>query len=228
MIIPKILPKRRTLHAAATPVAAPFLLCFGFGTPPAHAQGLTGPGKTILQPSLVVQGKKVTAPKPQNPPAGDAKSTELPPRVPYTAAEALVAAIPGMPEARFWADSEADVRNALPQEPGAWLIISSGGSDGASGAGLLNGLTAAGKRPDYAVVTGVSTGALMAPFIFAGQRFDAALHKAYTEVTAADVFEAGGSTGESFVDSWPLREFIAKQITPQLMGDIAAAHRAGR
>jgi hypothetical protein len=228
MIIPKILPKRRTLHAAATLVAAPFLLCFGFGTPPAHAQGLTGPGKTILQPSLVVQAKKVTTPKPQNPPAGEAKSTELPPRVPYTAAEALVAAIPGMPDARFWADSEADFRGALPQDPGPWLILSSGGSDGAFGAGLLNGLTATGKRPDYAVVTGVSTGALMAPFVFAGPHYDAALHKAYTEVTAADVFEAGGSTGESFVDSWPLRDFIGKQITPQLIADVAAAHRAGR
>ena len=44
--------------------------------------------------------------------------------------------------------------------------------------GLLNGLTAAGKRPDYAVVTGVSTGALMAPFAFAGQHYDEALRKA--------------------------------------------------
>ncbi len=46
--------------------------------------------------------------------------------------------------------------------------------------------------------------------------------------TAADVFEAGSTSGESFVNSWPLRDFIAKQITPELMADIAAAHRAGR
>jgi hypothetical protein len=93
---------------------------------------------------------------------------------------------------------------------------------------LLNGLSAAGKRPDYAVVTGVSTGALMAPFIFAGKQYDDALRKAYTEVSAADIFEAGSSTGESFVNSWPLKDLIAKQITPQLMADVAAAHRAGR
>jgi predicted acylesterase/phospholipase RssA len=226
MIILKTLPKRRTSRAAAL-FAAPFLVTFGFATAPAQAQGLTGPGKTISQPHLVVQAaKKVTAPKTQPPSEG--KSTELPPRVPYTTAEALVAAIPGMPDARFWADSEADFKAALPADPGPWLILSSGGSDGAFGAGLLNGLTAAGKRPDYSVVTGVSSGALMAPFIFAGQRYDAALHEAYTEITAADVFEAGGSTGESFVDSWPLRDFITKQITPQLIADIAAAHRAGR
>ena len=91
-----------------------------------------------------------------------------------------------------------------------------------------SGLSAAGKRPDFAVVTGVSSGALMAPFVFAGARYDEALRdEAYTKITAADVFEAGGSS-ESFVNSWPLRDFIAKQITPALIADIAAEHRRGR
>jgi predicted acylesterase/phospholipase RssA len=85
----------------------------------------------------------------------------------------------------------------------------------------------AGKRPDYAVVTGVSSGALMAPFVFAGSKYDAALQAAYTKVSAADIFEVGG-TGESFVDSWPLKDLIAKEITPDLLTEIAAAHRAGR
>ena len=133
-----------------------------------------------------------------------------------------------MPDARFWADSEADFKAALPARPGPWLVLSSGGADGAFGAGLLTGLSAAGKRPDYAVVTGVSTGSLMAPFAFAGSRYDEAFRKAYTEVTAADIFEAGSSTGESFVNSWPLRDLIAKQVTPALLDDIAAAHRSGR
>ncbi len=77
------------------------------------------------------------------------------------------------------------------------------------------------------MVTGVSTGALMAPFVFAGPHYDDALRAAYTKITAADIFEVG-STGESFVDSWPLKELIAKQITPALLADIAAAHRSGR
>ena len=118
-------------------------------------------------------------------------------------------------------------RDALPAQPGPWLILSSGGEDGAFGAGLLNGLTAAGKRPEYSVVTGVSTGALIAPFAFAGPRYDDALRDAFTKVTAADIYEAGRS-GESFVDSWPLRDFIAKEITPELFADIATAHRSGR
>jgi predicted acylesterase/phospholipase RssA len=229
MIMHKPLPKRRTSGAAATLFATPFILTFGFAGAHAQAQAVTGPAQSASQPYRVAQAtKKATRAKTQNPPPAEAKSTELPPRVQYTAAEALVAAIPGMPDARFWADSEADFKAALPPEPGPWLILSSGGSDGAFGAGLLTGLTAARKRPDYAVVTGVSTGALMAPFIFAGPHYDAALRKAYTEVTSADVFEAGSSTGESFVNSWPLRDFIAKQITPQLMADIAAAQRSGR
>jgi len=151
----------------------------------------------------------------------------LPPRVPFTAAEDAASSIPGIPAARFWVDSETDFNKALPPQPGPWLILSSGGSDGAFGAGLLTGLTAAGKRPDYAVVTGVSTGALMAPFAFAGPHYVEALRKEYTNVTAADIFEAG-KTGESFVDSWPLRDLIAKEITPELLADIATEHRNGR
>jgi predicted patatin/cPLA2 family phospholipase len=166
-----------------------------------------------------------TAPAP--PPAAPAQSQKLPPRAPFTAADQAVAGVPGMPDARFWADSETDFAKALPPQRGPWLILSTGGSDGAFGAGLLNGLSAAGKRPDYAVVTGVSTGALMAPFVFAGPHYDAALAAVYTHTSAADIFEVGG-TGESFLDTWPLKDLIAKQITPALLTDIAAAHQAGR
>jgi predicted acylesterase/phospholipase RssA len=169
------------------------------------------------------------------PPAAAAQPQKLPPRAPFTAADEAVAGVPGMPDARFWADSETDFAKALPPRAGtergpgrgSWLILSTGGSDGAFGAGLLNGLSAAGKRPDYAVVTGVSTGALMAPFVFAGPRYDAALAAVYTHTSAADIFEVGG-TGESFLDTWPLKDLIAKQITPALLADIAAAHQAGR
>ncbi len=164
---------------------------------------------------------------PAKPPVAAAQQPKLPPRVPFTAADDAVAAIPGMPDARFWADSVPDFEKALPPQPGPWLILSTGGSDGAFGAGLLNGLSAAGNRPDYAVVTGVSTGALMAPFVFAGAKYDEALKDAYTKITSADIFEVG-STGESFIDSWPLKELIAKQITPQLLADVAAAYQAGR
>jgi predicted acylesterase/phospholipase RssA len=172
-----------------------------------HAAVGTGPRKTV---------DRVPSARPK-----------LPPRTPFTAAEDAGAAIPGMSDARFWADSTADFTRALPSKPGPWLILSSGGGDGAFGAGLLNGLSASGKRPDYAVVTGVSTGALIAPFAFAGARYDDALRKAYTTITSADVYEIG-ATPESFVDTWPLKDLIAKEITPALIADIAAQYRAGR
>ena len=175
--------------------------------PKAHATGNT-PGKPV-------------------PPSAGPPPPKFPPRAPFTAADDAIAAIPGMPDVRFWADSETDFNKALPAQRGPWLILSTGGTDGAFGAGLLNGLSAAGKRPDYAVVTGVSTGALMAPFIFAGARYDAALAAVYTQTSAADIFEVGG-TGESFLDTWPLRDLITKQINATLLADIAAAHQAGR
>ena len=213
---------RSVIGAAGALLAASLLLPSGlpYAAGVAHAQAVTS------QPR-VKRGTAAGTMKPAPSPA-PSTSKELPPRVPFTTAEDAVAAIPGIPDARFWADSETDYANALPSQSGPWLILSSGGADGAFGAGLMTGLTAAGKRLDYQVVTGVSTGALMAPFIFAGSRYDEKLRKAYTQVSAADVFEAGSSTGESFVNSWPLRDFIAKQITPELMADIAAAHRAGR
>jgi len=207
-------------YTAAAFLAAPLLLPAPF----AAAQNPNAP--THEAPAHKAPAhKRAPAKTPAAQPQPQAK--QLPPRIPFTAADEALAAIPDMPDARFWADSVADFTAALPQQPGPWLALSSGGADGAFGAGLLNGLSESGHRPDYAVVTGVSTGALMAPFAFAGPRYDDALRAAYTKITAADVFEIG-STGESFVDSWPLKDLIAKQITPALLADIAAAHKSGR
>src|SRR5262249_8272298 len=72
------------------------------------------------------------------PPAGPPPS-KFPPRAPFTAADDSIAAIPGMPDARFWADSASDFAKALPAQRGPWLILSTGGADGAFGAGLLTG-----------------------------------------------------------------------------------------
>jgi hypothetical protein len=243
---------RWTICAAAALVSAPFVVSASFGSTfepslgPHLGPSLFGVSAASREaepapaPKIVVAREERTAPrhdaktdaktdsKGSTQPSALASSTHLPPRIPFTAAEDAAAVVPGFPDARFWADSETDFKAALPKEPGPWLVLSSGGSDGAFGAGLLNGLSAAGKRPDFAVVTGVSTGSLLAPFAFAGPQYDAALHDAYTRITAADIFEAGSSTGESFVDSWPLKDLIAKEMTPALLEDIAAQHRLGR
>ncbi len=209
--------------AAAVLVAAPLLL--PRQTPFAGmAQAQSTRHTTGTRAKTRANAPAKTAP---SPPAAAAPQSKFPPRTPFTAAEDEAAVVPGMPDARFWADSTTDFENALPPQPGPWLILSTGGSDGAFGAGLLSGLTAGGHRPDYSVVTGVSTGALMAPFAFAGPKYDEALQKVYTQTTAADIFEAG-STGESVVDTWPLKDLIAKEITPALLADIAAEQRRGR
>jgi predicted acylesterase/phospholipase RssA len=156
-----------------------------------------------------------------------ARAQQLPFRTPFAAGDDAAAMVPGMRDVRFWADSEADFREALPLRSGPWLILSSGGEDGAFGAGLLNGLSASGQQPDYTVITGVSTGALMAPFVFAGPRYNDALRFVYTQITAADIFEVK-DTGESFFDTWPLKSLIAKEVTPALLADVAAAHASDR
>src|SRR5580692_9184341 len=207
------------LHTAAALLAVPLLVPAPLAAQPAADQYHSAPAHKASAHKTAPANPPAAQPQPQ--------AKQPPPRIPFTPADEVAAAIPGMPDARFWADSIADFTAALPPQPGPWLALSSGGADGAFGAGLLNGLSEAGKRPDYAVVTGVSTGALMAPFVFAGPRYDDALRAAYTKISAADVFEVG-STGESFVDSWPLKDLIAKQITPALLADIAAAHQNGR
>jgi predicted acylesterase/phospholipase RssA len=150
-----------------------------------------------------------------------------PPRAEFTQQEQAAAVIPGIPEARFWADSEEEYRRVLGPLNGPWLALSAGGEDSAFGAGLLNGLSETGRRPDYAVVSGVSSGALLAPFAFLGPARDADLQRDFTAISAPDVFE-DRRTVDSLMDTWPLREFIAKRITPQLLAEIATEHRRGR
>jgi len=123
----------------------------------------------------------------------------------FSAQDQDAAIVPGFSDARFFASSEQDFFRALPQsngaKSGAWLALSAGGVDGAFGAGLLNGWSARGARPDFAVVTGVSAGALIAPYAFLGSRYDDQLRTALTTITDADVFEAG-QTPLSLLDTW--------------------------
>jgi hypothetical protein len=151
-------------------------------------------------------------------------------RIAFTADEGRTARISAIPEARFFADSVAEydaaLRSAsLSDEP--WLVLSGGGENGAFSAGILKGWTAARTRPNFSVVTGVSTGALIAPFAFAGSSYDTFLEEAYTGITAADIFEFGAKT-DSLVDSWPLKRLIERHVTPRLLADVAEQHRKGR
>jgi len=167
--------------------------------------------------------KRSATKQPATQPAADKQS-----RIEFSAADEAVARLPGLPaEVRFWGDSVADFQRALPPEPGAWLILSTGGEEGAYGAGFLNGWAASGNRPTFSVVTGVSTGALMATYVFAGGKYDEELHQVYTTISATDIFEVA-STPESLTDNWPLGKTIDKRVTPEMLAAVAAEHQKGR
>jgi len=119
-----------------------------------------------------------------------------------------------------------------PLPPAVFLAISGGGDNGAFGAGLLNGWTAAGTRPSFKLVTGVSTGALTAPFAFAGPAYDAALKEVYTTISAKDIAEPrsmlSALTGDAMADNAPLSKLIAKYVDQALLDTIAAEYAKGR
>jgi predicted acylesterase/phospholipase RssA len=111
------------------------------------------------------------------------------------------------------------------------LALSGGGADGAFGAGVLVGWSAAGLRPRFDVITGVSTGALMATLVFVGPELDPVLEEAYTSVNSKDIYKSKGIKAvfsDSLYDYTPLKNKIDSIITEDLLDRVAAEHRAGR
>ena len=159
-----------------------------------------------------------------------------------------VASIPGIPEARFWGDewpkfsrerfenfTESEFLKNFPaiyNKPHNYLAISGGGANGAYGAGILVGWSDSGTRPEFTFVTGISTGALTAPFAFLGSDYDDELKEVYTSTTTKDVVEKRGILSsifnDSIADTKPLKQTIAKYITPDVIKAIAAEHKRGR
>ena len=162
--------------------------------------------------------------------------------------EQLVAEVPGMHDIRaisgidnasFDQDiiaSEAQYRKHRGLSPRAklnldLLVISGGGDYGAFGAGIINGWTRSGKRPEFKLVTGVSTGALIAPFAYLGPEYDDALKEAYTTVSADDIYKAslpGLLWRDSFLNTEPLARLIERYIDQEFLDKVAEAHRQGR
>ena len=116
--------------------------------------------------------------------------------------------------------------------PANFLALSGGGDDGAFGAGLLNGWTAAGNRPEFKLVTGISTGALLAPFAFLGPKYDNVLRAVYTETSPKDILDARGFSAAVFndalADNAPLGKLVEKYVTEDLLKEIAGEYAKGR
>ncbi len=157
----------------------------------------------------------------------------------------------GIPNARFLVDQDLspylkEVVAALNREkaflaksgyrgempPANFLALSGGGDDGAFGAGLLVGWTQTGTRPQFKLVTGISTGALIAPFAFLGPDYDHLLREFYTNVSPKDIFLRrsilSAITGDAFYDNKPLWNLIGKLVDRDMLNKIAAEYDKGR
>lgn len=155
----------------------------------------------------------------------------------------------GLTNARFWADQgealTAEGMAALEREraangagrdralpPANFLAISGGGDDGAFGSGLLCGWSDAGTMPTFKLVTGVSTGAMIAPLVFLGRPYNDRLRALYTTIKPQDVSESrglfGAVFGESLADTTPLFRLISRYVDAQMLSDIAREYNSGR
>ncbi len=112
------------------------------------------------------------------------------------------------------------------------LVLSGGGMYGAYVAGALSGWSASGTRPVFDVVTGVSTGGLIATYAFLGAEYDQRLADIYTNVRTKDVYRRRAIAvmlwSDAAASSAPLKRRIDAETTDELIGAVAAAHLAGR
>jgi Patatin-like phospholipase len=156
----------------------------------------------------------------------------------------------GIPNARFWADTQGpamvqEAQRALAKEraanpdttgqtlsPANYLAISGGSDNGAYGAGLLCGWTQAGTRPSFKLVTGISTGSLIAPFAFLGSAYDPQLRQVYTAIGPSDIYEQRWLPTAVFSDALsgtdPLFGLISQYANQQMLNDIAREYGRGR
>lgn len=154
-------------------------------------------------------------------------------------------AVPGYTNIRYWGDDSSAITPEVIAEIDAqqkasgniyanrsFLAVSGGGSSGAFGAGVLFGWTASGKRPEFTVVTGVSTGSLIAPFAFLGPPYDDYLKEAYTQISGEDIYERKGVLrilrSQSVADNSPLRQLVSRYVTDEMLTDIVREHKRGR
>ena len=158
----------------------------------------------------------------------------------------LQATVLGRDDLRFWGDRSEFEREHYPARnrflqnhykgimntEHHYLAISGGGADGAYGAGVLVGWSELGTRPEFTMVTGVSTGALTAPFVFLGPDYDDELQLLYTTLDSSRIFLRRSLfsivRGDSIADNTPLLRMLEKYIDDDMIREIAAQHRRGR
>ena len=157
------------------------------------------------------------------------------PRTPYTAAEASTSRVLDIDGLRRYADEpvtkfsfEKDTSTATK----SYLALSGGGADGAYGVGVLNGWTTARTRPTFSVVSGVSTGGLIAPFAYLGSQYDDTLRELYTSGIAESLLSDPSIMrvlfGSGLFGNTRLRELVARYVGPEIMAQVARENAKGR
>lgn len=174
---------------------------------------------------------------------------------PVPAALADRVTVLGLPNARFWAwyDTQGPVmvtewesslqreRTSMglsadaPLPPAYFMAVSGGGGDGAFGAGLICGWSDSGTLPKFKLVTGVSTGSMIAPFVFLGGPYIDKLRSIYTTISDKDVRTMRALNGlygvvfsDAMADTTPLYNLISRYVDEQMLADLAAAYGQGR
>lgn len=176
-----------------------------------------------------------------------AACASIPERTPLPAELVDVAQVPGYTGIRFWGDTMPPFLDAWLASPQSelearlsgvmdcehnYLTVSGGGQNGAFGAGLLKGWTESGTRPSFTVVTGISTGALIAPLAFLGPEYDDELDEVYTSYSSLDLVTPRSTlatvTGDSAASTAPLRAKIAEVFNRDVVDAIAREAATGR
>src|SRR6202000_2841735 len=123
------------------------------------------------------------------------------------------------------------VRAQRAGQPVTILALSGGGADGAFGAGALVGRRQSTSRPKFSVVTGVSTGALIAPYAFLGSDWDDELLEVYTSGRAEHLLKTrglGALFGSSLYSGTPLKDLVDRYATDALIQAVAREASTGR
>ncbi len=155
------------------------------------------------------------------------------PRNPAPLDRMAEAKIAGMSQIRnFYVDYKPELnQDSLRYSDCSFLALSGGGANGAFGAGLLFGWTEAGTRPNFRIVTGISTGALIAPIAFAGSEYDEKL-RSYTTVETKDILDVLGILAflskEAYAETKPLADLIGQTVDEEVFRAVAVEHAKGR
>ena len=157
------------------------------------------------------------------------------PRTPYSAADASSSRVLDIDGLRRYADEPVTKFRFEKDDLSStktYLALSGGGADGAYGVGVLNGWTAAGTRPTFSVVSGVSTGGLIAPFAFLGSQYDDTLREVYTSGIASSLLDDPSIIrvlfGSGLFGNKRLRELVARYVGPEILAAVAREHAKGR